>query len=89
MRNRPSRKAKHYNITLEAHIAERLRAYGGGCLSEGIRRAGRARSMKLYLSILEAMRGLIEAHDSAEPLDSHIDNLVDLLRIAKPPNRIE
>jgi hypothetical protein len=86
---RPSRKAKRYDITLEPDIAERLRQYGQGNLSLGIRRAGRARSMKLYLAVIEAMRGLIEAHDCAEPLDPHIDNLVELLHIAKPPNRIE
>ena len=34
--------AKKYNVTLDEATADALRAYGGGNLSEGVRRAARS-----------------------------------------------
>jgi hypothetical protein len=84
---RPSRRKKPYNVTLEPHLAEMLRRYGEGCLSQGIRNAAQARSVVQYGHMMDAFRGLVDAHDCGEPLDPHIDNLVDLLRVSRPPGK--
>lgn len=84
---RPSRKKHPYTITIEPHLAENLRRCGHGNLSLGVRYAGTARSLKWFNNVTDGLEALIEAHDSGEPLDSHIDNLVDLLRIKRAPSR--